>query len=158
MNSVVRGFSGAVVVLLVMSALASAQATAQLSGTATDESGAVLPGVTVTMTQTATGFTRNVVTETNGAFVISNLPTGPYRLEVSLQGFRTYAADRHRAAGRGHADHQRGPHGLRPGLSGEALHSRLDDVGQRSLDGDGSVSVRGGDGAGAASRESATLP
>src|SRR5688572_1380181 len=67
-----------------------AQATAQLSGTVTDESGAVLPGVTVTATQTDTGFTRTVVTDESGAYVMPNLPTGPYRLEVSLQGFRTY--------------------------------------------------------------------
>ena len=40
-----------------------AQATAQLNGRVTDESGAVLPGVTVTVTQTDTGFTRTVVTE-----------------------------------------------------------------------------------------------
>ena len=38
---------------------------------------------------------------------MSNLPTGPYRLEATLQGFRTYVADRHRAAGRRHADAQR---------------------------------------------------
>ena len=67
-----------------------AQATAQLSGIVTDESGAVLPGVTVTATQTDTGFTRTVVTDESGAYVMPNLPTGPYRLEVSLQGFRTY--------------------------------------------------------------------
>lgn len=57
----------------------------------TDESGAVLPGVTVTVTQTDTGFTRSVVTDGNGSYVMPNVPTGPYRLEVSLQGFRTYA-------------------------------------------------------------------
>jgi len=90
MISVPRVFLGALLFLLLTSPLARAQATAQLSGRVTDESGAVLPGVTVTMTQTATGLTRNVVTEANGDYVISNLPTGPYRLEVSLQGFRTY--------------------------------------------------------------------
>src|SRR2546430_2114601 len=42
------------------------------------------------MLQTDTGFMRSVVTEGNGDYVMSNLPTGPYRLEVSLQGFRTY--------------------------------------------------------------------
>ena len=56
-----------------------------------DESGAVLPGVTVTATQTDTGFDRTVVTDESGSFVMPNLPTGPYRLEVSLAGFRTYA-------------------------------------------------------------------
>src|ERR671919_1058111 len=67
-----------------------AQATAELAGRVTDESGAVLPGVTVTATQTDTGFSRSVVTDGTGAWVMPNLPTGPYRLEVSLQGFRTY--------------------------------------------------------------------
>ena len=56
----------------------------------TDASGAVLPGVTVTVTQTDTGLVRTVVTDENGSYLLSNLPTGPYRLEVSLQGFRTY--------------------------------------------------------------------
>src|SRR5436190_1571752 len=77
-------------ILLLTSTSAWAQATAELNGRVTDESGAVLPGVTVTVTQTDTGFTRSVVTEANGLYVVSNLPTGPYRLEVGLQGFRTY--------------------------------------------------------------------
>ena len=66
------------------------QSTAQLGGRVTDETGAVLPGVTVTATQTDTGFSRTVVTDNDGSYVMPNLPTGPYRLEVMLQGFRTY--------------------------------------------------------------------
>ncbi len=77
-------------VLLLTSAAAWAQATAQLNGTVTDDSGAVLPGVTVTATQTDTQFTRTVVTDGTGSYVMPNLPTGPYRLDVSLQGFRSY--------------------------------------------------------------------
>ena len=77
--------------VLTVAAAASAQATAQLSGTIRDESGAVLPGVTVTVTQTGTGFTRTAVTSGTGAYVLPNLPLGPYRFEASLQGFRTYA-------------------------------------------------------------------
>jgi hypothetical protein len=77
--------------MLVLSAtLVSAQATAELNGRVTDESGAVLPGVTVTATQVDTGFTRTVTTDDTGAYLMPNLPTGPYRLEVMLQGFRTY--------------------------------------------------------------------
>jgi hypothetical protein len=76
--------------LLLAGGSAWAQATAELAGKVTDESGAVLPGVTVTATQTATGFTRTVVTDGAGTWIMPNLPTGPYRLEVSLQGFRTY--------------------------------------------------------------------
>ncbi|MBM4194676.1 MAG: TonB-dependent receptor [Gemmatimonadetes bacterium] len=85
-----RGFSGGAPILLLTAAAAWAQATAQLSGTVRDESGGVLPGVTVSATQTDTGFTRTVVTAETGSYVLTNLPTGPYRLEVSLSGFRTY--------------------------------------------------------------------
>ena len=77
--------------VLSLSVSAWAQATAQMNGTVRDESGAVLPGVTVTVTQTDTGFTRTVVTEGDGGYVIPNLPTGPYKLDVSLQGFKTYS-------------------------------------------------------------------
>jgi len=61
-----------------------------VNGRVTDESGAVLPGVTVTATQTETAFTRTVVTDETGAWAMPNVPIGPYRLEISLQGFRTY--------------------------------------------------------------------
>ena len=90
MTRTVRGIFAVAVSLVLASAPAWAQATAQLRGTVRDDSGAVLPGVTVVVTQTGTGFTRSVVTETSGTYVMPNLPTGPYRLEVSLQGFRTY--------------------------------------------------------------------
>jgi hypothetical protein len=76
-------------IVALTSAAAWAQATAQLSGIVRDESGAVLPGVTVTATQTDTGFTRTVVTEASGSYVMPNLPTGPYRIDASLQGFRS---------------------------------------------------------------------
>src|ERR1700694_4132729 len=85
-----RSISLVVLSLLLASAIAWAQATAQLNGRVTDESGAVLPGATVTATQTDTGFMRTVVTDETGAWVMPNLSIGPYRLEVSIQGFRTY--------------------------------------------------------------------
>ena len=68
-----------------------AQATAQIAGTVKDQSGAVLPGVEVHVTQTDTGVTRDAVTNETGSYVLSNLPIGPYRLEAALPGFRTYA-------------------------------------------------------------------
>jgi Carboxypeptidase regulatory-like domain len=92
MNRFLRDFSFVLASLVLSSAIAWAQlSTAQLSGRVADESGAVLPGVTVTVTQTDTGLTRTVVTDENGAYVLPNLPTGPYRLEAMLQGFRTYS-------------------------------------------------------------------
>jgi hypothetical protein len=85
-----RSVALVVVSVLMLGGTAHGQATAQLDGTVRDESGGVLPGVTVTVVQADTAFTRSVVTESNGYYVLPNLPTGPYRLEVSLQGFRTY--------------------------------------------------------------------
>src|SRR5687768_11061713 len=67
-----------------------AQATAQIGGTARDQSGAVLPGVEITVTQTETGIMRSTITNETGSYVLSNLAIGPYRLEASLPGFRTY--------------------------------------------------------------------
>jgi len=66
------------------------QATAQISGTVRDQSGAVLPGVEVTATQTDTGIARNTITNETGSYVLSNLPLGPYKLEAALTGFRTF--------------------------------------------------------------------
>jgi hypothetical protein len=91
MNRFLRDVSLGALALLLTAATAWAQlSTAELSGRVTDTSGAVLPGVTVTMTQTDTQATRTAVTDADGTYVIANLPTGPYRLEVSLQGFRSY--------------------------------------------------------------------
>src|SRR5580765_8134688 len=85
----VRSVLGAIILLLI-SSVAWAQATAELNGRVTDESGGVLPGVTMTATQTATGLVRSAVTGADGAYLFANLPTGPYRLEAALQGFKTY--------------------------------------------------------------------
>ena len=68
-----------------------AQATAQVAGTVKDQSGAVLPGVEVSMTQAETGLMRSAVTNETGSYAMTNLPIGPYRFEASLPGFRTYA-------------------------------------------------------------------
>jgi hypothetical protein len=81
-----------VAALLAMPADSYAQAVtvAQLSGTVVDESGAALPGVEVTATQTDTGMTRFVVTGMAGDYVFTNLPVGPYKLTAKLSGFSTF--------------------------------------------------------------------
>jgi len=90
MRRFLREVSILVIMFLSAGSAVWAQATAQLNGRVTDESGAVLPGVTVTATQTDTTFSRAVVTDASGNYVMTNLPTGPYRLEVALQGLRTH--------------------------------------------------------------------
>src|SRR5437660_5947450 len=67
-----------------------AQSTAQISGAIKDQTGAVLPGVEVSMTQTDTGLKPSAVTDETGSYILPNLPVGPYRLEAALPGFRTY--------------------------------------------------------------------
>src|SRR5207237_8630179 len=87
-----RTVSGAAVVCFFVfcSTTIWAQGTAQISGTAKDQSGAVLPGVEITATQTETGITRSTVSNETGSYALPNLPVGPYKLEASLPGFRTY--------------------------------------------------------------------
>jgi len=80
--------------LAVIGALVSvtlyAQASSQIQGTVLDSTGAAVPGAEVKATQAATGAVRTVNTGADGAYVLSNLPIGPYRLEVSKQGFANY--------------------------------------------------------------------
>ena len=92
MKRVRSGLFGGVLLVLLTATVGWAQAgaTAQISGTVKDSSGGVLPGADVTATQTETGFKRSVVTDSDGAFAFPSIPTGPYRLEVMLQGFRSY--------------------------------------------------------------------
>ena len=55
-----------------------------------DPSGAAVPGAEIRAIQTDTGTIRTAVSGTSGEYVLANLPVGPYRLEVSKQGFTTY--------------------------------------------------------------------
>ena len=92
MTRPLRGFLAALSFLLVAAnAAAQVGSTAQITGTVKDASGGVLPGANVTATQTDTGFKREAVTDVSGSYTLSNLPIGPYKLDVSLSGFRSYA-------------------------------------------------------------------
>jgi hypothetical protein len=62
---------------------------ADLEGVVADQSGGVLPGATVTVTNVDTNVSRTVTTETNGRFYIPALPPGTYRVSASLSGFVT---------------------------------------------------------------------
>src|SRR5687767_8337146 len=61
-----------------------------IEGSVVDESGGVLPGVTVTVTNTDTGDERVVITNESGVFRAPLLPLGSYRVAAELQGFRRY--------------------------------------------------------------------
>ncbi|HVZ24376.1 MAG TPA: carboxypeptidase-like regulatory domain-containing protein, partial [Vicinamibacterales bacterium] len=76
--------------LIASTAAAQAVSTASLSGTVKDEGGGVLPGVTVTATQTATGQVRTTVTDATGVYTLQSLPVGPYKVQFELQGFKSF--------------------------------------------------------------------
>ena len=63
--------------------------TGQITGTVVDNSKAVLPGVTVTITNANTGVTRDAVTDGTGVFVVTNLLAGTYNIKVNLSGFKS---------------------------------------------------------------------
>ena len=90
-----RSIVGAAIAWFFAVAAASAQAVAgsQVSGVVRDSSGGVLPGVEVTITKTDTGTPRTVFTAPDGSYVFPNLPVGPYRLKVTLQGFNGYVQE-----------------------------------------------------------------
>jgi hypothetical protein len=69
---------------------AQAISTSHIKGTVVDSSGLPVPGAEVRVTQTATGAVRVVVTNTNGGYVLPELPIGPYQLEASKAGFSKY--------------------------------------------------------------------
>jgi outer membrane receptor protein involved in Fe transport len=71
--------------------LALAQSTGSLSGTAKDESGAVLPGVTIEAVNTATNASRSATTGADGFYTIPLLPPGTYNIKATLSGFSTFA-------------------------------------------------------------------
>jgi hypothetical protein len=62
---------------------------AELNGTILDQGKAVLPGVTVTVTDQGTGQSRQAVTGGEGRFVIPTLLPGTYTVKAELQGFET---------------------------------------------------------------------
>ena len=61
-----------------------------VGGTVTDDSGATIPGATVTATNQGTGLVVSAVTDETGAYAIRNLQPGTYTIKASLQGFKEY--------------------------------------------------------------------
>ena len=67
-----------------------AVSTAQISGVVQDSSGSAVPGASIKVTQTGTGAVRTATSGTDGAYIVTSLPVGPYSVEVSKDGFATY--------------------------------------------------------------------
>src|SRR5687768_12615448 len=86
-----RVFAIGMALLLALSGSAFAQgANTQLGGVVTDQSGALIPGVTITILNTDTGVTNSTITNESGAYNFPSLQPGQaYRLSASLPGFQT---------------------------------------------------------------------
>lgn len=70
-----------------------------IRGTVTDPTGAVIPGVTVTVTHVETGVSRTVQTNATGEYTIANLPPGDYLVEATHTGFKRAEKETRLAAG-----------------------------------------------------------
>ena len=80
----------ALALLVAPNLFAQSQATTGvIQGFAQDETGAPLPGVTVTMTNNDTGFSKTVVSEASGRFFSPLMPLGNYTVSAGLEGFAT---------------------------------------------------------------------
>jgi len=74
-----------------LTARLDAQVTAtSIYGTVTDQTGAIVPGVEVRVTQQETNFSRSATTDELGKYIFNALPLGTYRVEVSAPGFKKF--------------------------------------------------------------------
>jgi hypothetical protein len=85
------------VMLLAAFLLAAPTAFAQQAsviGVVADQSRAVLPGVTVTLTDIASGISLTAVSDANGEYRLLNVPPGTYKVQAELAGFATVVLDK----------------------------------------------------------------
>ena len=93
MNTLWRFLISLIVVSLPLFCGADAMAqvtTADIVGTVTDASGAVLPNVQVTIKNLGTNIARSMATTETGNYTFSLLPIGSYSLTIEASGFKTY--------------------------------------------------------------------
>jgi hypothetical protein len=77
-----------VVILVSTAALWGQTANGRISGVVSDNSGAVVPGAKVTITNTSTELKWKAITDKSGYYMVTSLPVGTYNVEVEASGFR----------------------------------------------------------------------
>ncbi|MBI4885853.1 MAG: TonB-dependent receptor, partial [Acidobacteria bacterium] len=80
-----------VVVLVLLAVPAFGQAVAEVNGSAADQTGSVLPGVTITITEETTGLVRTAISNDTGRFVLPAVTPGRYTVSAELAGFQGQA-------------------------------------------------------------------
>ncbi|MGB7730506.1 MAG: carboxypeptidase-like regulatory domain-containing protein [Candidatus Acidiferrum sp.] len=76
--------------ILCAAGIRAQEISASIRGTVTDGSGGAVNGAKVTAINTDTGLQRTAVTNSQGVYVLVELPVGPYRVETEAQGFKKY--------------------------------------------------------------------
>ncbi len=72
---------------------ASSAEAGTISGTVKDQSGAVIPGATVTLHNPVSGLQRTASTDASGNFTFTNIPFNPYHLTATDAGFSPFSQD-----------------------------------------------------------------
>src|SRR5438552_3939779 len=62
--------------------------TASIAGVVRDTSGALIPGVTISIKHIDSGLTRTVVSGETGNYTAPSLPVGPYEISTTMPGFK----------------------------------------------------------------------
>ena len=83
-------FSAFLLILLWATTAMAQYTTARLSGKVEDNTGAAVPGASVTVEQTGTGYKQEVKAGAAGEYLFPSLPVGEYKLTVEMTGFNTY--------------------------------------------------------------------
>src|SRR5881628_3308366 len=83
-------FVAAIVALIALGTCLSVgqTSTATILGTVKDTSGALIPGVSITVKHTESGLTRNVVSGERGGYNVPLLPVGAYEITTTMPGFK----------------------------------------------------------------------
>src|SRR5262245_34977372 len=87
-RTVVLDLAALFVTLMASSPVGAQSSTALLTGTVTDPTGAVMPGVQITITHLQTNHRAVVTTRADGTYLSTPLSVGDYRLEAMSNGFK----------------------------------------------------------------------
>ena len=85
-------FAAAMLCLYVCTSAFGQTANATLGGTVSDTTGALIPGMTITATNTETGIVNTVLTNEAGVYQFASLQPGTYKITAELPGFQTQVA------------------------------------------------------------------